>query len=165
MFSRWAAEHAFKPIARLKSTALRGDLGPGSTAWDGQVTWCSMPRVAPERRFVIACLIAATAGVSRDAVAHAILVSSHPRAKGTVPPGPVAMSMTFNSRIDPARSSLTLTRPDKTRLAIPIIAASGPDTLVAETTLLPGPHVLRWQVLALDGHITRGDIPFTVADR
>jgi methionine-rich copper-binding protein CopC len=27
----------------------------------------------------------------------------------------------------------------------------------------PGSYRLRWQVLALDGHITRGDIPFTVA--
>jgi len=28
--------------------------------------------------------------------------------------------------------------------------------------LAPGAHVLRWQVLAIDGHITRGDVPFTV---
>jgi hypothetical protein len=29
-------------------------------------------------------------------------------------------------------------------------------------TLTPGPYVLRWQVLAIDGHITRGDVTFTV---
>ena len=28
--------------------------------------------------------------------------------------------------------------------------------------LAPGAWRLRWQVLALDGHITRGDIPFTL---
>ena len=28
--------------------------------------------------------------------------------------------------------------------------------------LAPGRYRLRWQVLALDGHITRGDIPFTI---
>jgi hypothetical protein len=27
-----------------------------------------------------------------------------------------------------------------------------------------GPYVVRWQVLAIDGHITRGDVPFTVTD-
>ena len=26
----------------------------------------------------------------------------------------------------------------------------------------PGAYVVRWQVLAIDGHITRGDVPFTV---
>jgi methionine-rich copper-binding protein CopC len=26
-----------------------------------------------------------------------------------------------------------------------------------------GAYRLRWQVLAVEGHITRGDIPFTVA--
>jgi methionine-rich copper-binding protein CopC len=28
--------------------------------------------------------------------------------------------------------------------------------------LATGVYVLRWQVLAVDGHITRGDIPFSV---
>jgi methionine-rich copper-binding protein CopC len=28
--------------------------------------------------------------------------------------------------------------------------------------LAPGQYRLRWQVLAIDGHLTRGDIPFTV---
>ncbi|TAI60323.1 copper resistance protein CopC, partial [Bradyrhizobium sp. Leo170] len=28
--------------------------------------------------------------------------------------------------------------------------------------LSPGAWRLRWQVLSVDGHITRGDIPFTV---
>ena len=27
---------------------------------------------------------------------------------------------------------------------------------------VPGRYVVRWQVLAIDGHITRGDVPFTV---
>jgi hypothetical protein len=30
--------------------------------------------------------------------------------------------------------------------------------------LTPGVYVLRWQVLAIDGHITRGDVPFTVME-
>jgi methionine-rich copper-binding protein CopC len=29
--------------------------------------------------------------------------------------------------------------------------------------LLPGEYRLRWQVLASDGHITRGEIPFAVS--
>jgi len=39
----------------------------------------------------------------------------------------------------------------------------GLDTLSAEAKgLRPGTYRLRWQVLASDGHITRGEIPFTV---
>ncbi|MFI4981818.1 MAG: copper resistance protein CopC, partial [Nevskiales bacterium] len=29
----------------------------------------------------------------------------------------------------------------------------------------PGAYVVRWQVLSVDGHITRGDVPFTVTGR
>jgi hypothetical protein len=45
------------------------------------------------------------------------------------------------------------------------IEKSGPaDHLAGEAdALAPGDYVLHWQVLAVDGHITRGDIPFRVA--
>jgi methionine-rich copper-binding protein CopC len=39
-----------------------------------------------------------------------------------------------------------------------------PDTLSAHATdLKTGPYRIRWQVLATDGHITRGDVPFKVS--
>jgi methionine-rich copper-binding protein CopC len=34
--------------------------------------------------------------------------------------------------------------------------------LEANVTLAPGAYTLHWQVLAVDGHITRGNVPFTV---
>ena len=40
------------------------------------------------------------------------------------------------------------------------------DALVGKANgLAPGKYKIRWQVLAIDGHITRGDIPFTVKAR
>lgn len=123
-----------------------------------------MTEAKPDRRFVLICLVAAASGLPRSAAAHAILLSSHPASKATIPPGPLRLDLTFNSRIDATRSSLTLTRPDKTRTPVPLLSVSEPDRLTAVTEVEPGPHVLRWQVLALDGHITRGDVPFTVAD-
>ena len=37
------------------------------------------------------------------------------------------------------------------------------DVIIAHiSSLTPGEYRLRWQVLALDGHITRGDVPFSV---
>ncbi len=40
----------------------------------------------------------------------------------------------------------------------------GPEIELRATAsgLRPGTYKLRWQVLAIDGHITRGDIPFRV---
>jgi methionine-rich copper-binding protein CopC len=96
------------------------------------------------------------------AQAHAILVESAPAISGSAKAGPVAFKLRFNSRIDHARSRLTLTRPDKTQAVLPI-ASGGPEEVLSTTAdLMPGAYSLRWQVLAIDGHITRGDIVFTV---
>jgi methionine-rich copper-binding protein CopC len=96
------------------------------------------------------------------ASAHAILTASQPAIGGDVPSGPVALELTYNSRIDRGRSRLTLTRPDHTQAVLPI-AADGPENVIrAKTDLTPGAYSLRWQVLAVDGHITRGDVPFKV---
>jgi hypothetical protein len=43
------------------------------------------------------------------------------------------------------------------------LSQPSPDALAAKTKrLAPGAYVLRWLVLANDGHITRGEIPFEV---
>ena len=95
------------------------------------------------------------------AAAHAILLESRPAAESTVPPGPAHLVLRFNSRIDAGRSRLEL-RGGRTPTAIKLSPSPSPDTLVADTTLPPGSWTLRWQVLAVDGHITRGDVPITV---
>ena len=95
--------------------------------------------------------------------AHAILIDSMPAPRASAPAGPVALWLHYNSRIDQKRSRLALVGPDggQTRLAV---SDDGPaDTLSANATLTPGSYVVRWQVLATDGHITRGELPFTVA--
>jgi copper resistance protein C len=96
------------------------------------------------------------------AQAHAILEDSTPPIGGSVPPGALDLRLRYNSRIDHARSRLTLTHPDKSHDVVPIIPDSPPDIIAAHFDVTPGDYVLRWQVLAVDGHITRGDIPFTV---
>lgn len=97
------------------------------------------------------------------AEAHAIIVAATP-AVGTVVPGPtVPIELRFNSRIDPKRSRLSLVRPDGSAMPLPLAADGPPDMLRATADGLgPGHYRLRWQVLGLDGHITRGDIPFDV---
>jgi methionine-rich copper-binding protein CopC len=98
----------------------------------------------------------------RAAEAHAILEASEPANGAQVPAGPVTLRLRYNSRVDRGRSGLTLTRPDHTKLALPIDPQGPPDIVTSTVTLTPGAYVVRWQVLAVDGHITRGDVAFTV---
>lgn len=96
------------------------------------------------------------------AFAHAILVASTPALNGTIPAGHQKLDFRYNSRIDHKRSRLSLTGPDGKPVVLPITAGSPSNALDAEADLVPGAYTLRWQALALDGHITRGDVPFTV---
>ncbi len=94
--------------------------------------------------------------------AHAILTGSAPAPGGTVAAGHRTLDFQYNSKIDHKRSRLTLTGPDGSHTVLPILAASAANAMDAEADLVPGDYTLRWQALALDGHITRGDVPFTV---
>jgi methionine-rich copper-binding protein CopC len=97
------------------------------------------------------------------AKAHAILLKSSPAANSVVSEPVIAISLTFNSRVDGERSRLTLIGPDLPEHKIELGRQKSPDTLTAQVhDLKPGSYRLRWQVLALDGHITRGEIPFRV---
>ena len=108
----------------------------------------------------IVLLALALLTANQPARAHAILMESQPPALAAIPPGPTQFTLRFNSRIDQARSRLELR--GKTPPVALKLSAAGPDTLAAQTPLTPGEWILRWQVLAVDGHITRGDVPFTV---
>ena len=96
------------------------------------------------------------------AKAHAILEDSSPAINASVTAGKLDLRFRYNARIDRARSRLTLIRPDHSRDTLPIDAQSPPDIILTHVSLPPGAYVVRWQVLAVDGHITRGDVPFTV---
>jgi copper resistance protein C len=96
------------------------------------------------------------------AQAHAILEESTPPAGASVKPGPLDLHLRYNSRIDRGRSRLTLIRPDRTKDTIPIAQDGPPDIINAHLDLPLGAYIVRWQVLAVDGHITRGDVPITV---
>jgi copper resistance protein C len=117
------------------------------------------------RHFCALVLLAATAAllIVTPADAHAVLLESSPALKSTVSGPNVPIKLRFNVRIDALRSRLTLIHPDGSPRSLEISKDSPADALLAEATgLAPGAYRLRWQVLASDGHITRGEIPFTV---
>lgn len=110
----------------------------------------------------LAALFLVLAAAPLPAAAHAILMESVPAVNATAKGPDLAFDLRFNSRIDKKRSRLTLTLPDQSQQVLPIDADGPDDRLDTKATLPAGAYTLRWQVLAIDGHITRGDVPFTV---
>ena len=106
----------------------------------------------------LTCLFAA----SPLALAHALLVTSTPAVHGTVKGPGIAVDLKFNSRVDGQRSRLTLVLPNGATQTLALVKQPAPEELAARAELEPGAYTLRWQAVAADGHITRGEIPFTV---
>lgn len=95
--------------------------------------------------------------------AHAIIIKSDPDAGSRVRGPMLDFRLQYNSRIDAARSRLELSLPDGSARPLSIQAGDSLDSLAAHADgLAPGHYRLHWQVLSVDGHITRGDIPFDV---
>jgi len=113
---------------------------------------------------VILLTIVAISFAAATTGAHAILLESTPALKSSVTGPDVPIKLRFNVRIDALRSRLTLIRPDGSSQTLELSKQSPADTLAASASgLAAGEYRLRWQVLASDGHITRGEIAFTVA--
>jgi methionine-rich copper-binding protein CopC len=106
-------------------------------------------------------------GTPVPARAHAIVVESTPAAGARLTEPPARIELRFNSRIEKRLSRVTLARaggkPEP--LAVATDADAGPaDRLLAPIgALTPGPYVLRYRVMAADGHVSEGVIRFTVA--
>lgn len=114
----------------------------------------------PAIRFTSLPILAA-AFLPLPATAHAILVESQPATGSTVASGPTRIVLRYNSRIDQGRSRLELRGPAQAPIVLKL-EPSRDDSLAATVPLAPGEWTVRWQVLAVDGHITRGDVPLTV---
>jgi methionine-rich copper-binding protein CopC len=122
-----------------------------------------------DRRLAIVRIFAGTAAVAvllaggRFIEGHAILKESSPAANSTVLGPDVTITLKYNSRVDSTRSKVQLSHPDNSVTDLPLAKQVSPDTLSSKATgLTPGAYKLQWQVLAPDGHITRGVVPFTV---
>src|SRR5215510_10602153 len=92
------------------------------------------------RFFRIALLLTLVLAVSGMRLeGHAILKSSSPANGGSVTSPDTPVKLTFNVRVDAARSKLQLLMPDASIVEIPIIESSSPDTLDSKLTgLKPG---------------------------
>ena len=111
---------------------------------------------------VSAAVIAVSPGIAR---AHAIVVAAQPAMNSTVAQGELEIRLDFNSQIDRKRSRLSLQRPDGSELVI-ALALDGPAGVLAgrAQATQSGRWKLLWQFLSLDGHITRGEVRFSVRE-
>ena len=105
-------------------------------------------------------------GFGQSAFSHAILLEAAPAVDSTVNGPDLSVRLRFNVRIDLNRSRLALVFPDGKSATLVIKQEESPDSLSAQVKGLAhgGAYRLRWQVLASDGHITRGEIPFRVTN-
>ena len=118
-----------------------------------------------QRVSVVALAIALLFLLPHAAFAHAVLVKSSPAQGATVTAGGVVnVTLTYNSRIDVAHSSLHLVGPDGKEQSLAVDAHAAPNLLMAKAPVgTAGAYKLEWQVMATDGHITRGTVEFRVA--
>lgn len=113
-------------------------------------------------RLLGACALATI--VPGAAWAHALVLGSTPHPEESVKTEELGIEIRFNSRIDAARSYLKLFKIDGDAVLLPVLDAGSADTLKAKATgLTNGRYRLHWQTLSPDGHITQGDIPFSVS--
>jgi len=129
--------------------------------------WFAGLRAKHQRAAMTLLLIAAMLAMNPgQAWAHAIIVESTPAVDGVVNGPAFDIKLRFNSRVDGRRSKLTLISPDGSAHTIAPVQQVAADSLLAKASdLAPGKYQLRWQVLANDGHITQGRIPFSVVAR
>ena len=98
------------------------------------------------------------------AFAHAMLVRSTPADKAVVHSHQVGIALDYDSRIEASRCTVKLTDAGGKPVALQMEPSAKPSELNAVAHgLTNGKYLIHWQVLASDGHITRGDVSFTVA--
>jgi len=117
--------------------------------------------VGPALLLFLACLLLAPS----PAAAHAIVLESSPVHDAVLERGPGQVTLRFNSKIEKRFTRVTLSAGDHAPVILPNGAdeATGPDRLVIPLPHLEaGFYVLRYRVLAVDGHITEGALRFTV---
>ena len=100
------------------------------------------------------------------AAAHAIVLESSPVHDAVLARSPEQVTLRFNSKLEKRFTRITLAAGSQP--PAPVIlpdgdGSAGPDRVVIPLApLAPGVYVLRYRVLAVDGHITEGALRFTV---
>ena len=103
------------------------------------------------------------AGATQTCWAHAILMDSTPKINSTVQGPDLDITLRYNVRVDGSRSRVMLVGEDGTSTQLTLARQAKPDILQMHASgLKTGAYKLQWSVLASDGHMSKGEVPFTV---
>ena len=100
-----------------------------------------------------------------SAAAHAVVLESSPAPGAVLTKAPAQITLRFNSKLEKRFTRVTLATGNQPPAPVTVPAGEdpAPDRLVIPIrSLAPGDYVLRYRVLAVDGHITEGALRFTV---
>jgi copper resistance protein C len=113
---------------------------------------------------VAAAVLASSPG---QAIAHALVLESNPAQGATLTAPPTHVFLRFNSKLEKRLSHVSLAPEKGKPVALPI-SVNGqdqPDRIdLPLAPLAPGAYVVRYKVLAVDGHITEGILRFSVVE-
>jgi len=124
-----------------------------------------MPRIVSACAAVLAAALMTS--VPGQAWAHALLLEAEPASGAKLAEPPREIYLRFNSKLEKRLSHVTLSTEKGQPVALPIAVTGGekPDRLVLPLApLAPGAYVVRYKVLAVDGHITEGALRFSVLE-
>jgi len=103
-----------------------------------------------------------------EADAHAVLVKSSPARRAVLAQPPARVELTFNERLEPAYSTLSVwsaanARVDDGKI---VVGATDPRRLtVGLPALEHGTYTVKFRVLSVDGHLVEGTYPFEIRPR
>jgi len=90
-------------------------------------------------------------------------MESTPKINSTVQGPDLDITLRYNVRVDGSRSRVTLVAEDSTSTQLTLAKQAKPDILQMHASgLKAGTYKLQWNVLASDGHMSKGEVPFTV---
>jgi copper resistance protein C len=102
-----------------------------------------------------------------EATAHALVLESAPAQGAMLTSPPTHVFLRFNSKLEKRLSHVSLAPEKGKPVALPI-SVNGqdqPDRIdLPLAPLAPGAYVVRYKVLAVDGHITEGILRFSVLE-
>jgi copper resistance protein C len=114
---------------------------------------------------LVALVVGPLLGGTPPAAAHAIVLESSPRHDAALAESPARIVLRFNSRIEAALSRVTIESAAGRPVALPAArdAVGEANRLIVPLgPLAPGTYVVRYRVLAVDGHVTEGALRFTI---
>src|SRR6202030_1231048 len=96
------------------------------------------------------------------AEAHAFLDHAEPRVGSTVPAAPRELSLSFTQKLEPAFSSVEVSDGNGARVDLGRPSVSASVMRVRLKQLSAGTYRVRWHVLSVDTHTTKGSFSFQV---